>query len=252
MPRFTERHDVCRTDTQYVVQLSGYAWVLGQVDPAGMTVLDVASGTGFGADLLSGRARYVVGVDLGREALNEARRRFRLPNLAFLQAEASALAFRDRAFDLVVSQDTIEHVEDDRRFVGEVARVLKPGGVFIVFTPWRPAHTTAPENPFHLREYSAASLRALLAPHFAEIRLWGRRPAADLARSESEMDRLRRLDPLGLRAVVPRDVRHRLASLWLRLRGAKTLSRVRVEDVEYVEGAPGGSTTLIAVCRAEG
>lgn len=249
-PRFTERHDVCPTDTQYVVQLSGYAWALKQGGADGGTILDVAAGTGFGSNLLSERGRLVIGVDLTWAALDEARRRYRRPNLAFLQAEASALPLRARAFDLVVSQDTIEHVADDRRFATEVARVLKPGGAFVVFTPWRGAHSAAPENPFHLREYSAASLRALLAPHFAEIRLWGRRPAAELARAESEMDRVRRFDPLGLRSIVPRDVRHRLGSLWLRMRGVKPLDRVSVEDIEYVEGAPPGSTTLIAVCRS--
>lgn len=250
MPHYTERHDVCRTDTQYVVQLSGYAWALKQIDVGGRRVLDVASGTGFGADLMSERARLAVGVDLSREAVSEARRRYGRPGLAFLQADALALPFREGSFDLVVSQDTIEHVEDDRGFVGEVARVLNPRGTFIVFTPWREAHTTQPDNPFHLREYSAASLRELLAPRFAEVRFWGRRWGSELARTEDELDRVRRADALGLRRVLPRALRHRLGSLWLSLRGSKTLERVSVDDVEYVEGAPRGSNTLIAVCRS--
>lgn len=250
MPRFTERHDVCQTDTQYVVQLSGYAWALGQVDVGGRMVLDVAAGAGFGADLLSERARLVVGVDLSREAVSDARRRYRRPNLAFVQADAPALPFRDGSFDLVVSQDTIEHVGDDQGFVREAARVLKPRGMFIVFTPWREAHAPAPDNPFHLREYSADSLRELLAPHFAEIRFWGRRWGKELARTEEELDRVRRVDVVGLRRIVPRALRHRLGSLWLSLRGSKPLERISVDDVEYVLGAPRGSNTLVAVCRA--
>lgn len=249
MARVSERHDVCRTDTQYVVQLSGYAWATRQVDPAGLTVLDVASGTGFGADLLSGRARLVVGVDLAWEAAAAARERFRRPNLAFLQAEASALPFRSGSFDLVVSQDTVEHVADDRGFVAEVVRVLKRHGTFIMFTPWRAEHTDRPDNPFHRREYSAASLEALLVLHFREVRLWGRRRGPELGRVEGELDQVRRLDPLDLRRVVPRALRHRLASLWLALRRAKSLDRVGVDDVEYVKGAPSGSQTLVAVCR---
>jgi len=250
MARVTERHDVCRTDTQYVVQLSGYAWALSQIDPARAAILDVATGIGFGGHLLSDRARLVVGVDLAREVVVEARRRFRRRNLFFLQGDGAALAFRNGAFDAVVSQDTIEHIPHDGEFVAEAARVLKPGGVFVVFTPWRETHTEKPENPFHLREYSAASLTALLAPHFPDIRLWGRRWKEELTRSESEMDRVRCLDPCGLRRVVPRALRHRLASLWLSLRQAKRLDHVSVEDVEYMPGAPPGSNTLIAVCRA--
>ena len=250
MLHYTERHDVCRTDTQYLVQLSGYAWALEQVAADGKRVLDIASGAGFGANLLSERARLVVGADRAREPLVEARSRYRQVALAFLQMEATALAFQDGSFDLVVSQDTIEHVDGDHRFVAEVARVLKTGGAFIVFTPWQAEHTDKPANPFHLREYSAASLRALLAPHFPEIRLCGRRWGTELARTEAELGHVRRLDPLGLRRLLPRALRHRLASLWLSLRRAKTLEQVSLGDVEYVEGVPSGSNTLIAVCRA--
>jgi SAM-dependent methyltransferase len=232
-----------------VVQLSGYAWVLAMLDVAGKRVLDVATGTGFGADLLSERARLVVGADLDREAASEARRRYGRLNLSFVQADASALPFGNSAFDLVVSQDTIEHIADDRRFVGEVARVLTPAGTFIVFTPWREEHTREPDNPFHLREYSAATLGELLAAHFSEIRFWGRRWGHELALAEAQLDRVRRLDPLDFRRVIPRAVRHRAASFWLWLRKAKPLDRISVEDVAYVEGAPPGSNTLIAFCR---
>ncbi len=249
-PRYTERHDVCQTDTQYVVQLSGYVWAIEQVDPEGKRILDIASGAGFGANLLSERARLVVGADLAREPLVEARGRYRRAALTFLQMEATALAFRDASFDLVVSQDTIEHIGGDQQFVAGVARVLKPGGVFIVFTPWQAEHTDKPANPFHLREYSATSLRALLAPYFPEIRFWGRRWGNALARTEAELDHVRRLDPGGLRRVIPRALRHRLASLWLSLRRRKTLDQISPGDVQYVEGAPGGSNTLIAVCHA--
>lgn len=249
MAHFTERHDVCRTDTQYVVQVSGYAWALTQVDSEGATILDIASGMGFGVDLLSERARLAVGADLAWEAVAEARSRYRRATLAFVQADASALAFRAGAFDLAVSQDTIEHVRDDQGFVAEVARVLKPAGAFVVFTPCREEHTDQPQNPFHLREYSPVSLRRLLGPYFAEVKLWGRRPGQSLSRVEGELARVRGVDRFGVRFFIPRALRHRLGSLWLLLRGAKTLDRVWLEDVEYVEGAPCGSTTLIAVCR---
>jgi hypothetical protein len=66
---------------------------------------------------------------------------------------------------------------------------------------------------------------------------------------EGTLDEVRRYDPFRLRALVPRSLRHHLGSLWLLSRGAKVLDQVSVDDVEYVEDAPLGSTTLIAVCR---
>jgi hypothetical protein len=140
-------------------------------------------------------------------------------------------------------------VQDDERFIAEVARVLHPGGVFVAFTPLRETHTTTPENPYHLREYSPESLTRLLRRHFASVCLFGRRPAPVLRRVEETLNEVRRLAPWGIRAWVPRAVRHWLGSLWLRIRGEKALHDVSVGDVEYVEGVPQGCTTLIAICR---
>lgn len=251
MPRHAGRHDVCPTDTQYVVQLSGYTWALRQLaGPGRLRVLDAACGTGFGTAVLAQEAAWAVGVDVAPEAVAGARRRFRAPNLAYLVMDVERLAFRDGLFDAVVSQDTMEHVRDDERFVAEVARVLVPGGTFIVYTPFREVHTTSPETPSHLREYSPESLSSLLRVHFPSVHLFGRRPTPELRRLEGTLDEVRRYDPLRLRALVPSTVRHWLGSLWLRVRRVKGLREVSVEDVEYVEGPPPGSTTLIALCRA--
>lgn len=248
MPRFTERHDVCRTDTQYVVQLSGYAWALQQLGRRpSLRILDAACGTGFGTSALAREAAWVVGVDLAPEAVAEAKARFRASNLAYLVMDVERLAFRAGAFDAVISQDTIEHVGDDERFVAEAARALRPGGTFIVFTPFWEVHTTTPEAPSHRREYSPETLSRVLRGRFPSVRLFGRRPAPALRQVEETLDELRRHDPWRLRALVPRALRHRLGSLWLRTRGAKSLDRVSVEDVAYVEGAPPES---IALCRA--
>lgn len=250
LPRFCERRSACSTDTQYMVQLSGYTWALQELTTGGgLTILDAACGAGFGTYTLSQGASAAVGVDLAPEAIVEARARYRAPGLSYLLMDVTKLAFRTAIFDAVISQDTIEHVPDDEDFVAEAGRVLRPGGIFIVFTPYREVHTTTPENPYHLREYSPETLRSILQPHFATVRLFGRRPAPSLRRVEGNLDEVRRYDPLRLRKVVPRTLRHRLGSLWLRRRGAKALDQVSVEDVEYVEGVPPGSTTLIAICE---
>jgi SAM-dependent methyltransferase len=163
--------------------------------------------------------------------------------------DVAKLAFSSAIFDAVISQDTIEHVADDESFVAEAARVLIPGGTFIVFTPCRDVPTATPENPYHLREYSPESLSSLLHPHFTMVRLFGRRSSPVLRQLEATLDEVRRYDPLRLRALMPRSIRHRLGSLWLLGRGAKSLDQVSLEDVEYLEGPPPGSSTLIAICQ---
>jgi SAM-dependent methyltransferase len=248
----TERHDVCSTDTQWVVQLSGYAWALQQLgESRQLKILDAACGTGFGTYELAQGALRAVGVDLSKEAVSGSRARFRAPNLAYLVMDVTRLAFPGRMFDAIISQDTLEHVQQDELFIAEVARVLRPGGTFVVFTPCRESHTTAPENPFHIREYSPESLTVLLRARFPTVRLFGRRLAPALTRVEGTLDEVRGYDPWGLRALVPQRLRHWLGNLWLRARGAKTLGQISVDDIEYIEGVPPGCTTLIAVCRTK-
>jgi SAM-dependent methyltransferase len=243
-----ERTPAEPTNTQFLVQLSGYRWVAQIAGPlGGRRVLDAASGEGIGlGELLAGGAQ-VVGIDLDPGAAARCARAH--PAARIARMDATRLGFRAGVFDVVASQDTLEHVEDDAAFVREMHRVLKPGGVLVLFTPQAPSATAVPANPHHLREYSAASLGALLRRHFAAVSLHGRRPAGAMRRAEAGMYALRRWDRVGLRRLlVPRALRHRVGSWMLHRLGEPGLEALSADDVEYFEGTE-GSGTLIAVCR---
>jgi len=133
-------------------------------------VLDAACGTGYGSRiLLAAGARQVVSMDLSREASGPT----------FARGDAARLPARDGAFDLYVSFETLEHVEDDRSLLREAKRVLAPGGVFLCSTPNRdflsPGLTLEdrPRNPYHVREYSIAEFEALLGTFFPKVKLFG-------------------------------------------------------------------------------
>jgi SAM-dependent methyltransferase len=101
---------------------------------ASSDVLDVACGDGYGSRILAQRARRVEGLDsdaeivaLGRQ-LSES-----YENVRLRVGNATALPFDDNSFDLVATMETIDYV-DDRPFLGEVQRVLRPGGVMVLST----------------------------------------------------------------------------------------------------------------------
>lgn len=71
----------------------------------------------------------------------------------------------DNSFDCIVAVEVLEHVEEDGRFLDEVARVLKPGGVFLMTTP--NGDFVANHNPDHKRHYKRDELAKLLADRFA-------------------------------------------------------------------------------------
>ena len=101
---------------------------------AGKRLLEVGFGTG--TDLLQfarGGAR-VSGVDLTPRSIEIARRRFEVYGFTgeFLTGDCEDLSFPDASFDVVYSFGVLHHTPDTLRAVGEIHRVLKPGGKAVV------------------------------------------------------------------------------------------------------------------------
>lgn len=144
----------------------------------GKDVLDVASGEGYGSALLGQVARSVVGVEIAPEVVFHAASAYRYPNLRFLAGDARNLPLRGAAVDVVVSFETIEHFLEHDRFLQEVRRVLRPGGLLIVSSPDRdtysPSGTSA--NPYHPRELSKAEFLSLLGGAFTHVACLTQRP----------------------------------------------------------------------------
>jgi SAM-dependent methyltransferase len=99
--------------------------------PAGAVVLDAGCGSGrvFRYELAAGCR--VVGVDIGDELRDN-------PNVGDrLRGDLDRLPFAAASFDAVLASHVIEHLPRPERALAEVARVLKPGGRFLLLTPNR-------------------------------------------------------------------------------------------------------------------
>jgi SAM-dependent methyltransferase len=117
-----------------------WAGVVDRYRPlAGARVL--SSGCGFGGSLLAYRdagAATVTGVEVDPEYVRFSQlRTAELPEAEVLAADGGPLPFPDDAFDVIESMDVIEHTEDDRAYLAELARVLAPGGLILMVTPNR-------------------------------------------------------------------------------------------------------------------
>lgn len=145
---------------------------------AGLDVLDLASGEGYGSALLAQVANTVLGIEYSGPTVRSAAANFPRPNLHFLQGDARELPLRDACFDAVVSFETIEHFDRQNVFVREVHRVLRDNGIFIVSTPDRdvysPAGTSA--NQYHVRELSRSEFIVLLRERFRCVQVMQQRP----------------------------------------------------------------------------
>lgn len=141
-------------------------------------VLDVACGTGYGSALLARQAEQVVGVDVSVATIAHAQAVYApLRNLEFTAADCGALPFPDAAFDVVVSFETIEHVEKQAQFLDEVRRVLRPDGLFVLSCPNKLEYSDRRNfvNPYHVREFYRNELAELLAPRFQNATWFGQR-----------------------------------------------------------------------------
>jgi ubiquinone/menaquinone biosynthesis C-methylase UbiE len=139
----------------------------------GKRVLDVATGTGYGANILrKGGAAEVVAVDREQRALDYATQRYGTDGLRWVNADAYAVPFGTE-FDVVVSFETIEHLKEPERFVIECKRLVKPGGLFVVSTPLSVGGPMC--SDFHEREFSREEFEDLLHRHFPRFELFGQR-----------------------------------------------------------------------------
>jgi SAM-dependent methyltransferase len=146
----------------------------------GKRVLDVASGSGYGAALLAGVAGRVWALDIDGAAVARARSTCTADNLCFVHADAGHLPFAAASLDLAVAFEVIEHLSDQEGLVRELARVLKAGGIALVSTPDKAIYSDARQyvNPFHVREFYRDEFRALLQTQFAIVRLMGQQVRA--------------------------------------------------------------------------
>jgi SAM-dependent methyltransferase len=142
----------------------------------GKRVLDAGCGAGYGSAELAHTAAFVMGADVSADALAFAHDNYRLPNLAFEQASATALPHPDGAFDLVVAFEVIEHLESWRELLLESRRMLAPNGQFIVSTPnklyYAESRGATGSNPFHVHEFEFEEFRSALKAVFPHVSLF--------------------------------------------------------------------------------
>lgn len=135
---------------------------------AGMRVLDIACGTGYGARMLRNLGCDVVAGDIDSVALASASRQ--APDIGFVCLDVLGLPFKNGCFDAVVSFETIEHVTDGEGFLDEIHRVLRHGGLFICSTP-NIAYTAHPD--YHVREYNPSTFFSLVHERFSNAERFG-------------------------------------------------------------------------------
>jgi SAM-dependent methyltransferase len=142
------------------------------------TVLDLASGSGYGSEALlsNNQVKNYVGLDLSLEALSTAQALFAGGDVRFVQADGGAIPLATETIDVAVSFETLEHIHKPELLVDELARVLKPNGLLIGSVPSSELEELSGKiygpNPFHVNRFSETRLVRMLSRRFAALHLY--------------------------------------------------------------------------------
>lgn len=236
-----ERVSLDKTDN-YVFQRSVLAYHSAAKIVSG-DILEIGTGAGYGVEILAPKATRYISID--KELPHNIPQ---LDNVEYYDMTVPPIEFENGSFDAVVSFQVIEHIKEDLEFVREVARVLRPGGMFVISTPNAPMSLT--RNPWHVREYNADELRNILECYFSKVYAYGvvgnEKVMEYYRKNRQSVRKLARYDVLDLQHRLPRvllqipyDILNRMNRKSLHKRNASLTDSITMEDYSlapYKEG----------------
>lgn len=145
-------------------------------------IVSIACGSGYGEFYLAtdGQAKSVLGIDNSKEAIDYAKKNYQAQNLTFKQADALKNNISSQSIDVIISFETIEHVQEDDKLLAEFSRILKDNGTLILSTPNKASSfknllARPAINPYHVREYRKNYLERLLKKYFKSVSFFGQK-----------------------------------------------------------------------------
>lgn len=94
-------------------------------------VIEIACGSGLGLGLLSGAAKSVIGCDIDPAILKYCSDHYKNRNIRLLVSDACKLEINDNSQDVAICFEAIYYFQNIEKFISEVKRILRPGGIFI-------------------------------------------------------------------------------------------------------------------------
>lgn len=153
-----------------------YWWASDQASK--LSVLDCATGKGYGAFIIAQNADKVLGIDLNPHSINIAKNSFQSQhNLSYKLQDVFKLEELEEKFDLITAFEVIEHLPPQLtdKFISSLAKALNPNGKLLLSTP---NHDVVMKSYvhlpcFHINNFKSIELEAMLKKHFTKVEMLG-------------------------------------------------------------------------------
>lgn len=218
-------------------------------------VLELGCGEGRGIHLILDKLNKYSGIDKNQTTIKQLKSSY--PQYTFIQNEFPPVNFPDASFETVISFQVIEHIKNDKQYLEQIFRILKPGGVALLSTPNAPM--TLSRNPWHEREYTATELHQLCSKIFDDVVIQGITGNAKVMeyyeKNKQSVNRTLRFDVFNMHhrlpnsvLRIPYEILNRLNRNKLQKQSPKLVENIILEDFFSVSDGSLG-LDLFAVLR---
>ncbi len=219
-------------------------------------LLEVGCGEGRGVELLAPASDSYVALDKIGDVINKLQNKH--PSVRFIHTNVPPFEdLDDNSFDVIVSFQVIEHIKNDKYFLEEIFRVLKPGGVALITTPNKIKSLT--RNPWHIREYTAGELSNLANPVFDEVDMKGITGSSRVweyyEENEKAVKKITRFDVFNLQyrlpatiLRIPYDLLNRINRNNLQKTDNELVASINLDDY-HLSDDPASSLDLFGILR---
>lgn len=200
-------------------------------------LLELGVGEGRGVEVLSPLADSYTGIDKIQEAVDALSDKY--PKHQITQGVFPPFPYENEQFDSIVTFQVIEHVKEDEKFVEEIFRVLKPGGVALITTP--NIKMSLSRNPWHVREYTGDELKKMCEKYFPQVEMMGitgnEKVLEYYERNKASVNKIMRFDIFDLQHKlpapilrIPYEILNRFNRNKLRKGGDELVDSITIED----------------------
>ena len=217
-------------------------------------VLEIGSGSGYGAYRLSKYTKKVIALDKDATSIKKSQKRYGAKNLTFISSTIEKYKTNQK-FDVIILFQVIEHIQDVQSLFETILLLLKKKGLLILSTP-NASTQSYNENPYHFSEYTFTELKGMLSKFFSNIKIYSLVGDSEVElfekKRKQKVTSILNKDYLKIRNIFPRRIKQimfDLLSYKKRSTLDKRFSKITTKNYKIIEGENTQAIDIIAVCK---